>query len=109
VDVPAPLFEVYQPNAAFELFAGNVGADINPDSVYTDGAIELLALNQEGNAGVLPANYTGVLGVREDPINNIPHSPLNLTLAVVQGGSTFDLSTLLRGEPGDHRGSGRDD
>jgi RHS repeat-associated protein len=99
VDVPAPMFELTQPNAKFELVSGNVDANINADTSFSDGVIQLIAANQEGLAGTLPPNYTGVYDIRFTSIVNIPDSSLNVTLSVVNSGALFDLSSLEQPGP----------
>ncbi len=96
VDVTAPVFQLSQPNAEFELISGDQGANINPDTTYSDGSIELVACDQEGSAGVLPPDYTGVYDVRFTAIVNISDSALDVTLNVNGGGSTFDLASLAQ-------------
>ena len=99
VDVPAPMFELSQPNAKFELVSGNLGANISPDTSFSDGVIELIAANQEGLAGILPPGYTGVYDVRFTSINNTADSSLDVTLSVIDPSTTVDLSTLEQPGP----------
>ena len=99
VDVPAPLFELSQPNAEFELVSGNFGAKINPDTTFSDGAIELLAMNQEGSAGVLPPNYTGEYDIRFTAINDLPHTSLDITFSVTDPSTSLDLSLWFSPAP----------
>jgi RHS repeat-associated protein len=100
VDVPAPVFQLSQPNAEFELVSGNGDAKIVPDTTFSPGSIELMAMNQEGNAGVLPPNYTGVYDVRFTAINNIAHSPLDITLNVTDPSAPFNLFSCVDPIPG---------
>ena len=95
IDVPAPLFQLTQPNAEFELASGNIDAKIDPDTSFQEGAIELLAEDQEGLAGTLPPGYTGVYDVRFTAIQNISDSRLDILLNVVDPTSSFDASSLL--------------
>ena len=101
VDVPAPIFQLSQPNAEFELVSGNFGAKINPDTTFSDGSIELLAMNQEGPAGVLPPNYTGVYDIRFTAIqrSSALHRWTSPSASPIPATTTFDLSSLVQPGP----------
>ena len=100
VDVPAPFFELSQPNAKFELVSGNFGAKIVPDTTFSDGSIELLAMNQEGAAGVLPPNYTGEYDIRYTAIQDLPHTSLDVTLSTPVFADNVLIDQSLFVQPG---------
>ena len=88
-----------QPVESFELFAGNADANIIPGTTFSNGGIELMAINQEGEAGILPPNYSGVFDIKMNPIQNLPDSQLSLTLSVLQDSASLDLSSLVNQGP----------
>ena len=64
----------------------------NPDTTFTEGYIALIAEDQEGLAGVLPPDYTGVYDIRFTPVVDLPHSALDITLGVSDPDAYYDLS-----------------
>ena len=73
VDVPAPSFELTAPNGEF----GGLGecrcASQSGYHVHRR-VYRLIAEDQEGLAGVLPPDYTGVYDIRFTPVVDLPHS-----------------------------------
>jgi RHS repeat-associated protein len=99
VDVAAPVFELDEPNLSFRLIGGDPGAHIQPGLDFTSGALQLLAMDQEGVAGVLPAGYTGTYEIAfQAPANSPPDATFTPTINDDPNGNDFiDLTPLSQG------------
>ena len=99
VDVPAPLFELSSSDTAFRLVGGYVGSSVLPSAAFSDGFIDLLGIDQSGEAGVLPAGYSGVFDVQIEPIQDLSHTTVDVQLSTPAATDTYDLSSLLQPGP----------
>ena len=98
VDAAAPAFSLTEPNLSFRLAGGNAGASIHTDSSFTDAELDLVAINQEGVAGVLPAGYVGQFTVQFRTLNDTGDFVFTPTLNRLAG-QQVDLGSLVGTAP----------
>ncbi len=97
-DVPAPFFELFEPNISFRLAGGDVGANIGAGS-FTSGYLDLFAINQQGLANILPAHYTGQFRIEFKTLISAGDTEFGPSLGVPANPNDpralFDLSSLI--------------
>ncbi len=102
VDVPAQWINLSEPNLSFELVGGS-SPNVAAQDFYYNQSIDLMAINQDGEAGVLPPGYSAELMVSIKPlVNDIAHFEFDPLLVGMDSSTlTDDLSTLVGPLPTD--------